>query len=278
VPESVGNLEGIDALAELFAYQDVAVLTGAGCSTASGIPDYRGPKTRDNGHEPMTYREFTRSPAKRRQYWARSMAGWPNFRSVDCNQAHRAIAELEADGAVTGVITQNVDRLHHRAGSSRIVELHGALAEVRCLECGELSGRDAMQERLAEANAEWAGRVGALRPDGDVELPDAVPQDFCVPDCRACGGTLKPDIVFFGENVADEVVTDAWSLLYDADALLVVGSSLTVWSGYRFVRKAAQRRMPIGIINIGETRGDEEAWVKVDARAGEAMRRLADAL
>jgi NAD-dependent SIR2 family protein deacetylase len=226
----------------------------------------------------MTYQEFTRSSAKRRRYWARSMAGWPKFRSVDCNQAHRAIADLEASDVVTGVITQNVDRLHHRAGSERIVELHGALADVRCLECGALTGRDAMQNRLAEVNSEWAGRVGALRPDGDVELPEAVPDDFEVPDCRACGGVLKPDIVFFGENVADEVVTDAWSLLYDADALLVVGSSLTVWSGYRFVRKAAQRRMPVGIINIGETRGDEEAWVKVEARAGEAMERLAERL
>ena len=278
MPEGVGDLDEIEALADLLAYQDVAVLTGAGCSTASGIPDYRGPKTRDNGHEPMTYQEFTRSAAKRRRYWARSMAGWPKFRTAGCNDTHRAIAELEAAGTVTGVITQNVDRLHHRAGSERVVELHGALADVRCLECGARTDRDAMQQRLADRNAEWAGRVGALRPDGDVELPDAVPRDFEVPACRQCDGLLKPDIVFFGENVSDDVVTRAWSLLYDADALLVVGSSLTVWSGYRFVRKAAQRRMPVGIINIGETRGDEEAWVKVEARVGEGMVRLAEAL
>lgn len=278
IPEVIGDLDQVDALADLLAYQDVAILTGAGCSTASGIPDYRGPKTRDNGHEPMTYREFTQSPAKRRRYWARSMAGWPKFRATDWNDAHRAIARLESCGVATGVITQNVDRLHQRAGSRRIVELHGALADVRCLECGGLSDRNAMQDRLAERNPEWAGRVGALRPDGDVELPQAVPEDFEIPDCLICGGVLKPDIVFFGENVADDVVTDAWSLLYDADALLVVGSSLTVWSGYRFVRKAAERRMPVGIVNIGKTRGDDEAWVKVEARAGEAMVRLAEAL
>jgi NAD-dependent SIR2 family protein deacetylase len=206
------------------------------------------------------------------------MAGWPTFRSTECNDAHRAIARLEASGVATGVITQNVDRLHQRAGSRRIVELHGALADVRCLECDGLSDRNTMQERLAERNPEWAGRVGALRPDGDVELPEAVPEGFEIPDCDRCGGVLKPDIVFFGENVADDVVTDAWSLLYDADALLVVGSSLTVWSGYRFVRKAAERRMPVGIVNIGETRGDDEAWVKVEARAAEAMVRLAGAL
>lgn len=279
LPDIDSDLSNLGELVDLVRDLRVVVLTGAGCSTESGIPDYRGPKTRQKARNPIQYREFVRSPEARRRYWARSMIGWPRFRRAEPNDAHRAIGRLEEAGVACGVITQNVDRLHHRAGSERVVELHGALAEVRCLECGCIEARDDVQTRLEQLNPTFCERhASEIAPDGDAELVDGVPDAFCVPVCQSCGGDLKPNVVFFGENVPDEVVTAAWRLVDRADALVVVGSSLAVYSALRFVRGAAKKRLPIGIVNLGQTRGDEHAWVQVAARAGLAMPRLADHL
>jgi NAD-dependent SIR2 family protein deacetylase len=280
MPEVDSDLSTLPELIEMLDKLRVVVLTGAGCSTESGIPDYRGPKTRQKTRNPIQYREFVTEQVARRRYWARSMIGWPTFCSARSNAAHRAIRQLEDAGVVRGVITQNVDRLHHDAGSQRVVELHGALAEVRCLECRAIESRDDVQERLIELNPDWAGQSAGnrLAPDGDADLPDQIPDDFTLPECTACSGALKPNVVFFGENVPKDVVTDAWRLVDEADALLVVGTSLAVYSAFRFVRGAAKKRLPLGIVNLGETRGDEHAWVRVQARAGLVMPRLVEAL
>jgi NAD-dependent SIR2 family protein deacetylase len=278
VPNRDSDLAPIDEIVDLVRHMRMVVLTGAGCSTESGIPDYRGPKRDESHPDPITYREFVGSPAIRRRYWARATLGWQRFAAARPNEAHRAIAELERAGAVEGIITQNVDRLHGEAGSDRVVELHGALADVRCLDCGGIEARKEVQRRLEAMNPEWADQHAELAPDGDAELPSEIPEDFRVPVCERCGGTLKPDVVFFGENVPEATVESAWRLWNEGEALLVVGSSLTVWSGYRFVRRAAETMMPVVIVNLGETRGDEEAWIRMEATAGDAMRRLADRL
>ncbi len=279
LPNVDSDLSNLPELIHMLEHLRVVVLTGAGCSTESGIPDYRGPKTRQKTRNPIQYREFVHSDEARRRYWARSMVGWPRFRGAQPNAAHRAIRRLEEAGVVRGVITQNVDRLHHAAGSTDAVELHGALAEVRCLGCNALEHRDSIQARLAELNPDWAARYATeIAPDGDADLARAVPVDFAVPGCKACDGVLKPNVVFFGENVPKDIVTDAWRLVDSSDALLVVGSSLTVYSAFRFVRGAAKKRLPLGIVNLGQTRGDEHAWVRVEGRAGLVMTRLAEAL
>ncbi len=247
------------------------MLTGAGCSTESGIPDYRGPGTRERARHPIQHRAFVGDPEARRRYWARSAVGWPFFSTVSPNAAHHAIASME----LTGLITQNVDRLHHRAGSQNVVELHGALAEVRCLDCTARESRDALQVRILALNP-GLRQVAELAPDGDTELePEA---SFRVPSCLACGGVLKPDVVFFGDNVPRPRVDSAFAIADAADVLLVVGSSLTVFSGYRFVLRAAERGQPVAIVNLGETRGDSHAVLRVDARAGEVMPVLVQAL
>ncbi|NBC16169.1 MAG: NAD-dependent protein deacetylase [Bacteroidetes bacterium] len=271
-------LPGFDDLAYLLQGQRVVVLTGAGCSTESGIPDYRGPETRRKARNPIKYRAFVGEAAARRHYWARSAIGWPRFKQARPNDGHRALARLEAAGVVRGIITQNVDRLHQAAGSERVVELHGALAEVRCLDCGHLSDRDALQARMGALNPGWQTRSAEVAPDGDAELSTDATADFRVPGCATCGGVLKPNVVFFGENVPSETVDDAWRLFDGCDALLVVGSSLAVYSGYRFVREAAARRHPIAILNLGATRGDAEAWVRVQGRCGRVLPALAEAL
>ena len=275
IPNVDSDLSKLPELVDLLEDLRVVVLTGAGCSTESGIPDYRGPKTRQKTRNPIQYRQFVDTKEARRRYWARSMVGWPRMQQAQPNAAHRALVALEEAGVVRGVITQNVDRLHHSAGSRRVVELHGALAEVRCLDCHDIEARDGLQERLHELNPEWGARNAELAPDGDAELPSQVPADFVVPTCTGCEGILKPNVVFFGENVPKETVNRAWRLMDEADALLVVGSSLAVYSAFRFVRDAAKKRLPFGIINLGQTRGDEHAWVRVQARAGKAVPRLA---
>jgi NAD-dependent SIR2 family protein deacetylase len=214
----------------------------------------------------------------RQRYWARSAVGWPRFKQAQPNDAHEAISRLEEAGIARGVITQNVDRLHHKAGSQRVVELHGALAEVRCMQCDHIFDRDDMQRELRSRNPDWVTEARALHPDGDAELPEEVPDDYDIPACPKCDGILKPDVVFFGENVRSDVVNRAWRLMGRSDAILVVGSSLTVYSGYRFVRRARERRKPVAIINLGETRADEDAWVKVEAQAGPATSRLVERL
>lgn len=268
---------GFPDLAGLLRGRSVAVLSGAGVSTESGIPDYRGPKTQDNDHTPIQYREFVTEPETRRHYWARSAVGWPTFDAATPNDGHRALARLEDAGVVTGIITQNVDRLHQAAGSQRVVELHGTLADVVCLDCGAQSSRDALQERLLNLNPGWPQEADELAPDGDAKLPRSATRSFRVPPCEDCGGVLKPKVVFFGENTASGPVERAWSLLEDADALLVVGSSLTVYSGFRFVQGAAQAGQPVGIVNLGATRGDSLAQVHVNGKTGEVLPKLAEA-
>lgn len=271
--------EALEPLVDLLRGRCAVVLAGAGCSTESGIPDYRGPNAKPRS--PIQYQEFVRSEAARIRYWARSAVGWPRFRAARPNAAHHALAELEEAGVVRGIITQNVDGLHHAAGSRRVVELHGSLASVRCLTCGGLSPRDAFQHRLLWMNAEWAERLrgeGEQAPDGDAELPAWAMEAFRVPACEACGGVIKPDVVFFGENVSAERVEDAWRLFAEGDVLLVAGSSLTVYSGRRFIYRAQQEGVPIGIINIGPTRADEMAAARVEGPLGRILPRLAEAL
>ncbi|MBJ6763011.1 NAD-dependent protein deacetylase [Myxococcaceae bacterium JPH2] len=269
---------GVEALASLLRGRRIVALTGAGCSTESGIPDYRGPGTRARARNPIQHREFLTKPEVRARYWARSLLGWPRFSSARPNAAHHALANLERDGHVLGLITQNVDRLHHDAGSVRVIELHGALSRVRCLDCGGMETRPDLQNRLLALNPDFSHTPTEWRPDGDAELPVEAVQSFRVPACLRCGGTLKPDVVFFGDNVALPIVEEAFSLLEEGDALLVVGSSLAVYSGFRFVTRAAERHMPIALLNIGESRGDSLADVRVEASAGEVLPRLAERL
>jgi NAD-dependent SIR2 family protein deacetylase len=267
--------EAIRALGERLRGRRVVVLTGAGVSTESGIPDYRSPEARARARRPIYGPEFVRSEAIRKRYWARAMVGWESFRRARPGAAHLAIARLEGAGVVTRVITQNVDRLHHAAGSRRVIELHGALAEVECLACDALEDRDALQERMREANRSWADGVERMAPDGDADLPEDTIGAFQVPACIACGGALKPRVVFFGENVARAVVDDAFASVDSCDALLVAGTSLAVFSGYRFLRRAAERCVPIAIVNRGPVRGEEHAEVKIEASTGAALEELA---
>ncbi len=263
----------VDALARLLESRRTLVLSGAGISTDSGIPDYRGPTRRSRN--PTTYQTFVRDAAARRRYWARSSIGWPLTAHARPNDGHRALARLERRGTTVGVLTQNVDGLHQRGGSHRVLELHGSLSSVVCLACGARSSRSTLQERLRTANPDFRALTDDVAPDGDVEIDDAWTRDYRVPDCLACGGTLKPDVVFFGENVPRDRLQRAWSMLDRAEALLVVGSSLTVFSGYRFVRRAREQGKPIAIVNDGATRGDADATVRSHARLGSIVPELA---
>jgi NAD-dependent SIR2 family protein deacetylase len=270
----------LEPVLELLRGRRVVVLAGAGCSTESGIPDYRSPENIQRTRTPIQYQEFVRSEAARVRYWARSTAGWARIASARPNAAHQALARLEEGGVVRGIITQNVDGLHQAAGSRRVVELHGSLAWVRCLACGRVTPRGEHQERLRSMNAEWMDRLRGIEvaPDGDAELPAPVVESFQVPACEACGGVVKPDVVFFGENVPAERVQDAWSLFEEADVLLVAGSSLTVYSGRRFIYRAEKEGVPIAIINIGPTRADDLAAAKVEGKLGSVLSSIADAL
>ncbi|HEX7422096.1 MAG TPA: NAD-dependent protein deacetylase [Thermoanaerobaculia bacterium] len=257
----------------------LVVLTGAGCSTDSGIPDYRSPGGAWTRHKPIFYSSFVRSADVRRFYWARSYRGWPRFAAAKPNRAHEAIADLESRGKVHQLITQNVDDLHQEAGSRAVVQLHGRNRVVVCLDCGAEFPRQEMQDRLTRTNAEWIQRASwnHLHPDDADFAPDgdaAVAQnviDFQVPECESCGGVLKPAVVFFGESVPAPKVTYAMRRVDEADALLVVGSSLTVWSGFRFAKRASERNIPIAIVNIGPTRADNLATLKVEANCGEIL-------
>jgi NAD-dependent SIR2 family protein deacetylase len=275
----------VEHLAQLARGKRLVVLTGAGCSTESGIPDYRGLDTPPRTRPPIQHREFIDKPEMRQRYWARSMLGWPRLAGAQPNAAHRALVELEAARVVAGLITQNVDGLHGAAGSRDVVELHGAIGRVRCLSCDARTTRAELQTRLEAANPRWAtgqsvgDPIGAqTAPDGDADLSDALVSDFAVVPCEACGGVLMPDVVFFGGSVPRETLDAAWAAFDRAELLLVVGSSLTVFSGYRFVRRAAERDVPVAILNRGPTRGDPHATLRVDARAGEALTALARAL
>lgn len=275
LPPSCGELE---MLAERLRGRRVVALTGAGVSTESGIPDYRSPASLARPRRPIQGPDFVRSAAVRRRYWARAMVGWQRFRNARPGASHHALARLEAAGVLAGLITQNVDRLHHAAGSRRVVELHGALAEVVCLDCGALEDRDRVQTRMREANPTWLEEAFAVAPDGDADIPDDRIDGFVVPECVSCGGALKPNVVFFGHNVARPVVDDAFATLDEAEALLVAGTSLAVFSGYRFVVRAAERKIPIAIVNLGPVRGEAWAAVKLEASAGATLAGLAERL
>ena len=269
----------LSELSLLLRGKRLVALTGAGCSTDSGIPDYRGPQTRHKARNPTRYQDYIKTPALRSRYWMRSSLGWPRLRAAEPNVGHRALAALEERAALCGVITQNVDGLHQRAGSRRVIELHGALSEVICLGCGEIESRDGFQRRLLGLNP-WmpsAAPSAESAPDGDVELE--LEREVRVPQCRRCHeGVIKPHVVFFGENVPKPRVERAFELLEEAEALLVLGSSLAVYSGLRFVRRAHERGVPVAIVTHGETRGDELATIKVDAPLKIALPHLVEAL
>ncbi|MGY1914675.1 NAD-dependent protein deacetylase [Blastococcus sp. SYSU DS0973] len=275
-PAVPGAGAALDALADLVADGDVVVLSGAGLSTDSGIPDYRGATGSLRRHTPMTYQTFTRDPLGRHRYWARSFVGWRQMRAARPNDGHRAVAALQEAGLLSGVVTQNVDGLHQAGGARDVVELHGGLDRTVCLACGDVADRAALDERLRDANPHFGPRVDEINPDGDAELPDDVLDGFVMVDCLACGaGPLKPDVVFFGETVPRDRVDHCFSLVEDAGSLLVLGSSLTVMSGYRFVLRAAKLGIPVGIVNVGATRGDAKADVRVDAPLGGVLPALA---
>jgi NAD-dependent SIR2 family protein deacetylase len=273
-PGSVGEL------VELARGRAVLALTGAGLSTESGIPDYRGPEALARPvRNPIHGPDFVRSEAVRRRYWARSTLGWERMRSAQPNRGHLALAALEERGVVARVVTQNVDRLHHKAGSRRVTELHGALADVACIACGALEDRDALQARLLALNPGWRhGGPLAMAPDGDAELEGDRIEGFVVAPCLACGGVLKPRVVFFGDNVPRPVVEEAFAALEASGLLLVVGSSLAVFSGYRFLRRAVDRGTPVAIVNRGPVRGEELAALKVEASIGDTLEALPSAL
>ncbi|MBS7458090.1 NAD-dependent protein deacetylase [Coralloluteibacterium stylophorae] len=247
------------------------VLTGAGCSTGSGIPDYRDPDGVWKRGNPVTFQAFMGDAAVRRRYWARSLVGWPRFAAARPNAVHHALSRLEAAGQVELLVTQNVDRLHQAAGSVRVTDLHGRLDVVRCMGCEARMPRVAFQDELAHRNPHWVLLDAGQAPDGDALLEGMDFDAFEVPACAHCGGVLKPDVVFFGESVPKSRVADAFAHLGRADAVLVVGSSLMVFSGFRFVRAAAQAGLPVAAVNLGRTRADELLALKVDAPGAEAL-------
>jgi len=261
---------GVEAVADLLVGRTWTVLSGAGMSTDSGIPDYRGPTS--VRATPMLYAEFVRSLDNRRRYWARSYQGWSRMGHAEPNDGHRALARLEPAGLM-GVVTQNVDGLHQRAGSSPVIPLHGSIGDVVCLGCGRVTSRRELQDRLALLNPDvGAPRVlehAELRPDGDAVVDEW--GDFVLADCLACGGVLKPDVVFFGETVPRDRVDQAYALVDAADVLVVLGSSLTVMSGFRFVRHNARAGRDVVIVNRGVTRGDDLATLKVELGCTETL-------
>ncbi|MEM8599376.1 MAG: NAD-dependent protein deacetylase [Bacteroidota bacterium] len=274
----------LDALVALLRPRRIAVLVGAGLSTDSGIPDYRGPGTRHRRRSPIQYDDFVRSAAARQRYWARASRGWPRVASAQPNAGHRALARLDAAGRLAGTITQNVDGLDRAArvlegGSAYapVIDLHGRLADVVCLACERAYPRADVQQWIADLNPGHLEPFEAdlLAPDGDFELDEAAVARFVPPTCPVCTGPLKPDVVFFGESVPKPRVAEARALVAEADALLVVGSSLAVYSGYRFVRQADKAGTPVAIVTLGATRGHRHAAVAVDAPLGDVLPALA---
>lgn len=257
-----------------FARGPVVVLTGAGVSTDSGVPGYRDETGAWMGAAPMQFQDFERSPEARQRYWARSFAGFARMAGATPNPAHLALASLERAGHVRLLVTQNVDGLHQRAGSRQVLDLHGALSRVVCIQCAHSMTRRALQARLSELNPEWSATDGLIRPDGDVELGDYDYHRFVIAECPQCAGPLKPDVVFFGERVPPERHAQANAAIAEAALLLVVGSSLMVNSGYRLVRTAEQHDVPIVVINRGQTRADAVAELKLEGNAGALLSEL----
>ncbi len=251
------------------------VLTGAGCSTDSGIPDYRDANGDWKRPSPVTFQAFTGDESTRRRYWARSLIGWPTMAHARPGAAHHALAQLEAAGRVALLLTQNVDGLHSAAGSRQTVDLHGRIDTVRCLACDTRTPREVLQRELRRRNPRWAALEARAAPDGDADLDGLDFSRFDVPPCADCGGMLKPDVVFFGESVPRDRVAAAFAALEKADAVLVAGSSLMVYSGFRFVQAAATAGKPIAAVNLGRTRADDLLTLKVERATGEALGELA---
>lgn len=263
---------GQNALREfLDRHERLFILTGAGCSTESGIPDYRDCDGSWKRSQPVMFRAFMDEPRTRQRYWARSVVGWRAFCLAQPNDAHHALAQLEREDRVALLVTQNVDRLHQAAGSCDVIDLHGRLDVVRCMQCNRQLPREQLQVELLRHNTDWATRDARTAPDGDADLDAADYSEFHVPACSHCGGILKPEVVFFGESVPADRVATAMRSLEHADAVLVVGTSLMVYSGYRFVHAAAQRGMPIAAINLGRTRADDLLTLKVAASCSAAL-------
>jgi NAD-dependent SIR2 family protein deacetylase len=252
-------------------FERIFVLTGAGVSTASGIPDYRDTDGAWKRPPPVTYQALVGDPAIYRRYWARSFVGWPSFSGAQPNASHRALNLFENAGRLTSLVTQNVDTLHQRAGSRAVIDLHGRLDRVVCLACGDERPRTELQERMHTGNVGWRPHLAAVAPDGDADIDPAAVTTFEPPHCALCGGMLKPDVVFFGENVPRTRYAQAVAAMEAADAMLVVGSSLMVYSGFRFTRMAHERGAPIAILNRGQTRADHLADLKLEGDCGEVL-------
>jgi len=274
--EPIGG--GLQRLVELLQAGRVLALTGAGVSTASGIPDYRDAQGAWKHRRPMELREFLGSRAARQRYWARSLVGFTRLSVARPNRAHHALASLERAERLSAIVTQNVDGLHQAAGSRNVIDLHGRIDGVVCVGCRRVTPRMDLQTRLAELNPQFRGHAGTTTPDGDADLGDVDYGAFRLVDCEACGSILKPDVVFFGENVPADRVRRAMSALEQASALLVVGSSLMVFSGFRFARAAARLSIPIALVNQGRTRADDLATLKIGADAGAVLSAAAHAL
>ncbi|XP_059105078.1 NAD-dependent protein lipoamidase sirtuin-4, mitochondrial isoform X2 [Peromyscus eremicus] len=268
-PEKIKELQRFITLSK-----KLLVMTGAGVSTESGIPDYRSEKVglyARTDRRPIQHMDFIRSAPVRQRYWARNFVGWPQFSSHQPNPAHWALSSWEKLGKLHWLVTQNVDALHSKAGNQRLTELHGCMHRVLCLNCGEQTPRRVLQERFQVLNPSWSAEAQGVAPDGDVFLTEEQVRSFRVPSCDRCGGPLKPDVVFFGDTVNPDKVDFVHRRVKEADSLLVVGSSLQVYSGYRFILTAREKKLPIAILNIGPTRSDDLACLKLDSRCGELL-------
>ncbi|MCF5706298.1 NAD-dependent protein deacetylase [Pseudomonas syringae] len=269
----------LDTLVQDMAERPFLVITGAGISTASGIPDYRDKEGVRRGKQPMMYQEFVNNPAARQRYWARAMLGWPRIRAAQPNAAHQALARLQNGNVIKGLITQNVDALHIQAGSPEVIELHGSLHRVLCLECHHRHDRAAIQDVMLEQNPYLLGVHAIQAPDGDTLLDPAFEMGFKVPQCPHCrGDRLKPDVVFFGENVAPPTAASAMRHAEQAEGLLVVGTSLMAWSAFRLCKAMAEQGKPVVAINHGKTRADELLDMKIEASCEQLLPLLAEAL
>lgn len=250
------------------------VITGAGISTGSGIPDYRDQQGQWKRPQPMTLQNFTASPSARRRYWARSLVGWPMVSAARPNQAHFAISQLQLHGPAHFLVTQNVDGLHQKAGSPQVTDLHGRLDIVICLDCSARVDRKSFQQLMEDQNPSWGHKRAAVAPDGDAELDETDFSDFVIPPCTRCGGVMKPDVVYFGETVPTQRVNETLHALEQSDAVLVVGSSLMVYSGFRFVRQAGRMGLPIASVTLGRGRADDLLTLKDDRPCDEALQFL----
>ncbi|XP_047032646.1 NAD-dependent protein deacylase Sirt4-like [Helicoverpa zea] len=272
------NHEDFEVLKDFLSkYKNILIVTGAGISTESGIPDYRseevGLYARSN-HKPIQYQEFVKYPKVRQRYWARNFVGWPRFSAVQPNNTHLAIRELEKMGKITSIVTQNVDRLHHKAGSENVIELHGTGYIVKCLKCPYEISREELQVELMKNNQYMESSFTMIRPDGDVDLPREQVDKFRSPLCPTCEGPLKPDIVFFGDNVPKERVDKVRSEVSSSDAVFVLGSSLTVYSSYRIILQAKEEHKKVAVLNIGPTRADDIVDIKVSTKCGDILPEL----